>query len=329
MGDASGPIRVAVMGLGHIGREVVRAVLSSPGLELTAVIDSSPQLAGRPVSELVRGAPSLTIQPNAGRVLGGLRGGVLLLATGSRLRQVMPDLEAAARAGVHVVTTCEEFAFPWLIDEQRADALDRLATSRRCSLLGTGVNPGFVLDRLAATAAGVCGPVRHVNGERVVDLLTRRESLRRRAGLGLSEQEFERGLEAGELGHVGLDQSAALCAIGVGLDYDEFEDEVRPIIAEERLEGPVRLEPGQVAGIYHRVRCFAEGREVVDLELTLAAGVQAYDMLRIDAEPKVELRVSGGYAGDEATAWAVVNAVPRIVAAEPGILTVLELPAGR
>jgi 4-hydroxy-tetrahydrodipicolinate reductase len=331
MAKASGPIPVAIMGLGFIGREIARAALASPELALVAAVDSAPSLHHKPLAELVPGAPkSLRVEPDAARVLANLTGGVLLHATGSRFEEVYPQLEAAARCGVHVVSTCEELAFPWLHFEEKADALDRLAKSRKACLLGTGVNPGFVLDRLVATAGAVCGHVRHIHAVRVVDASGRREALQRRIGMGMSEDEFARRAEAGKLGHVGLEESAALCALGLGLDCDEFEEDVDALIADEDFAGVVPVKKGQVAGVYQRARGFLEGRQIVELELTIAAGVEeSYDLIELDAEPKVRLKVEGGYPGETATAWAVVNAAPRLLSAEPGLLTVLELPAGR
>lgn len=331
MAKGSGPIPVAIMGLGILGREIARAALASPELAVVAAVDSAPMLVGRTLSELVPGAPkSLRIEGDAARVLANLRGGVLLHATGSRFEAIYPQLEAAARCGIHVVSTCEELAFPWLHFEEKADALDHLAKSRGACILGAGVNPGFVLDRLVATAGAACGQVRSVHAVRVVDASLRREALQRRIGMGLSEDEFARRADAGELGHVGLEESAALCALGLGLDCDEFEEDVEALIAEEDSGGAVPVEKGRVAGIYQRARGFLEGRQVVDLELTIAAGVEeSYDLIELDAEPKVRLKVEGGYPGEVATAWSVVNAAPRMLAAEPGLLTVLELPAGR
>jgi hypothetical protein len=331
MAKGSGPIPVAIMGLGILGREIARAALASPELAVVAAVDSASTFVGKTLSELVPGAPkSLRIEGDAARVLANLRGGVLLHAIGSRFEAIYPQLEAAARCGIHVVSTCEELAFPWLHYEDKADALDHLAKSRGTCILGAGVNPGFVLDRLVATAGAACGQVRSVHAVRVVDASLRREALQRRIGMGLSEDEFARRADAGELGHVGLEESAALCALGLGLDCDEFEEDVEALIAEEDSGGAFPVEKGQVAGIYQRARGFLEGRQVVDLELTIAAGVEeSYDLIELDAEPKVRLKVEGGYPGEVATAWSVVNAAPRMLAAEPGLLTVLELPAGR
>ncbi len=329
MRKPSDEVPVAVMGLGQIGREIARAALASPDVKLVAAVDADPRIAGRPLSDFVPGAPAiLRVDGDAGLALSRLKGGVLLLATGSRFEQVRPQIEAAVKAGVHVISTCEELVFPWLNHEEDADALSALAERHDVSVLGTGVNPGFVLDRLVATAGAVCGRIRSVKATRVVDASTRREALQRKIGAGLTEEEFEKKVENGELGHVGLGESAALAVVGLGLDYDELEEEIVPVLAEEDLGETVKA--GQVAGIYQRARGFLEGQEIVDLELTIAFGVdESYDEIHIEAEPPVHLRVEGGYAGDAATAWAAVNAVSRIVQAEPGILTVLELPAGR
>ena len=332
MGKESGPIRVAVLGLGFNGRLVARNVLQSPELSLIGAVDADRALAGRPLAELLPQAPKdLRIESDLAPLLKRLNGGVLLHAGGARFEEALPVLEAAARAGVHVVSTCAELAFPWLHYEQKAQALDQLASSREVVILGTGLNPGFVLDRLVATAGAACGPVNHIFAERLVDVgAAPREELRRQIGLGLSEQELETKIDTGEIGHVGLAESAALATVGLGLDFDEIEEELVPVLAEEDLPGSPGVKKGQVAGLFQRARGFLEDREIVCLELTIAAGLdESHDLVRLEAEPPVELVVKGGYAEEEASAWAVVNAVARIVSAEPGLLTVLELPAGR
>jgi 2,4-diaminopentanoate dehydrogenase len=173
--------------------------------------------------------------------------------------------------------------------------------------------------------------VRHAFGERIFDVRTRREALQRKVGAGLTESEFEARADREELGHMGLAESCALAALGLGLDCDEVEEELVPVIAEEEITGAAMPIPkGFVAGVFQRVRGFSEGREVICLEVTIAAGAEnSGDRIRIDAEPPVELEIRGGIAGDLATAWAMVNAVPSVVRADPGLLTVLDLPTGR
>ena len=327
-----GAVPVVVMGLGFIGQEIAKAAHASPEVRLVGAVDRSPLLVGRKVGELI-GVPSVAFQVSAelDEALGRHRGAVLLHATGSQLPQVMEQLLEAIRAGVSVVSTCEELAFPYLRHPQLAERLEREAKKANVSVLGTGVNPGFVLDRLVATAGQVCARVRRVSALRVVDARTRREALQRKIGAGLKEEEFIQLMEKDQIGHIGLAESAALCALGLGIECDDFEEEIAPMIADEDISGAAFPVPkGRVAGIHQSAVGLQGEQEKVRLELTLAVGAEnPRDAISIESEPSIELEVKGGVAGDRATANLVVNAAPRMTSADRGLLTVLELPAGR
>lgn len=333
MGNApEGPVPVVVMGLGFIGQQLVRAVLASPEVVLVGAVDTHPQLVGKKVGDIVaNAAANLRVSADLASALGKTKGAVLLHATGSRLPEVADQILDAVKQGCHVVSSCEELAFPWFKHPELAEKLDDAASRANVAVLGTGVNPGFVLDRLVGTLGQVCGPIRHVRADRVVDARTRREALQRKVGAGLSEEAFETLAEKDQLGHVGLVESAALAALSLGMDCDDFEEEIAPVIAEEDIEGgafPVKK--GKVAGIWQTAVALEDGQERVRLELTIAVGADnPGDRVVIDADPRVELEIKGGVAGDQATANLMVNAAPRVSAAEPGLLTVLELPAGR
>jgi 2,4-diaminopentanoate dehydrogenase len=324
-------IPVVVMGLGDIGRAVAQAALGHPRLSLVGVVDLAPQLHGRTLDELGVTGTRLRVEPTLAAVAAQAKGGAVLLCTSSKVEQVASQLEEAFRARLSVISTCEELTYPWLYHAEIAERLEAGARKAGVQVLGTGVNPGFVLDRLVATAAALIGEVRHVFAERVVDVRRRRPALQRKVGAGISEAEFDALAERDAIGHVGLAESCALAALGVGLDVDEVEEELTPVIAEEDVTGgAVPVKAGQVAGVFQRACGFVDGTEVVRVELTIAAGAEPVgDRIRIQGEPAVELEVKGGYPGDQATAWAVVNAVPSVVDSEPGLLTVLDLPAGR
>jgi 4-hydroxy-tetrahydrodipicolinate reductase len=325
-------IPVVLMGLGEIGQAIARAALVRPELRIVGAVDPDPSRAGRALSEVVgASAPDVPVTSRLLReVAAAAEGGVVLQATQSRFETVLPDIDEAVRAGLHVVSTCEELAWPWLNHEEAAAALDRLCHEMNVAVLGTGVNPGFVLDRLPATLAHVTGRVRHLRGVRVVDASRRRAALQRKIGAGLTEQAFHDAAERGDIGHVGLAESAAMAAEScVGVDEYEVEEEIFPLVAEEDADGPVPVRRGQVAGLQHLARVFAEAREVVRLELTIAVGAQdPRDELVLDADPPVHLVIPGGIAGDAATVHAVLNAVPALVELR-GLVSVLDLPAGR
>jgi hypothetical protein len=324
-------IPVVLMGLGEVGRAIALAALARPELRVVGAVDPHPEIAGRRLADVLGlAAPDLAVVEDFDDVARLARGGVLLLATHSRFDEVLPDLQAAVRAGLSVVSTCEELAWPWLAHRDEAAALDALCHDRNVAVLGTGVNPGFVLDRLPALLAHVTGPVRHVRATRVVDASRRRAALQRKIGAGLTEQAFHDAAERGEVGHVGLSESAALVAEGcLGLEDYEVDEDIVPLVAEEDADGPVPVRRGQVAGVQHVARLFAEdGREVVHLDLTIAIGAEdPRDEVSLDADPPVRLVIPGGIAGDAATAHAVVNAVPALVELR-GVVSVLDLPVG-
>ncbi|WP_242341402.1 MULTISPECIES: dihydrodipicolinate reductase [Anaeromyxobacter] len=322
-----GVIPVVLAGLGETGRAIARAVVLRDDLEIVAAVDPDAALAGQPLDELVGApAPELRVESDLAEALARAKGGVLLHSGTSRLEEALPDLRAAVRAGVHVVSTCEELVNPALDSAEDAEALDRLCEQRGVAVVATGVAPGFVLDRLPAFLSQVAGPVRHVRVIRVVDVTAGSGALRQKAGLGLAEDAFDEALERGEIGQPGLAQSAALLAEScAGADEYEVDEEIVPLLAEE--DGAVGR--GEVAGVQQVARVFAEDREVVRLELVLQAGAEdPRDEVELDADPPLRLIIPGGVPGEVGTAHAVVNAIPAVLERQ-GLLTVLDLPAGR
>jgi 4-hydroxy-tetrahydrodipicolinate reductase len=326
-------IPVVLMGLGTIGRAVARAALSKPELEIVAALDLDASRVGRKLSEVVDApAPDLVVGGDAAQGLKKATGGVMLHATFSRLDRVEGELAQALSAGVSVVSTCEELSYPWLRNPEIAGRLDRIAEKRKVALLGTGANPGFVLDRLPATLGQVVGPVDRVRALRVVDARTRRAQLQRKVGAGLNEEEFDQGVEDGTVGHVGLMESAALAALGVGLEVDEVDESIDPVEADDDMhgEGGLFVPKGGIVGVRQVARAFHDHKEVAQLELIIALGApDPRDEIEIVSNPGVRLVIPGGIPGDSATAWAVAHAAPLVPGAEPGLISVLDLPAGR
>ncbi len=320
------------MGLGTIGREIAKAAVSKPELEIVAALDLDSSRVGKSLPDVLGApAPDVYVTSDMTAALHRASGGVLLHATGSRLEKVAHEIEAAIGAGIAVVSTCEELAYPWLRNAAVAEKLDRAAAKKKVAVLGTGVNPGFVLDRLVATLGGAVGKVDRVRGVRVIDARTRRETLQRKIGAGLSPKNFDELVDRGEVGHVGLMESAALAALGVGLEVDEVDEEIEPFEAPFDVEGIGLFVPkGGVAGVHQVARAFKDGREVARLEVIIALGApDPHDLIEISGDPPLRCRIEGGVPGDRATVWTVVHAAPLVRGAEPGLMTVLDLPAGR
>ncbi len=323
--------RVALVGLGPIGLEVGKALIGRRGIEILGAADPAPHLAGRSLAEALgaAAAPALPVDGDAAALYARSAGSrqkrdVVLLCTGSRLESVVPQIEQALDAGFHVVSTCEELSYPELKHAALARRIDQKARSRGVAALGTGVNPGLVMDRLALAAAAACVRVDRVKVTRVVDAAKRRGPLRAKVGAGLSREEFAAGVASRKLGHVGLSESAAIIAIGLGLPIHEITETIEPVIAEKETDG---VEPGRVLGL-HQIALVQAGDEVrVALDLTMAVGVaDPADTIEIEGDPPVHLRVSGGFHGDRATVGCVVNAIPFLGNAASGLHTVVTLP---
>lgn len=313
--------RTTHIGLGPIGQAIARLAACRRDVVPVAAADLSSELAGRDLYELVgvEGPAPVRIAGDAAQAL-ATPADVALYATGSYLEDVVPQLLQAVRAGRNVISTCEELAYPWRTRPELAAELDREARRAGVTVLGTGINPGFVLDTLAVCLSGACGQVRRIEAARVVDVSRRREQLQRKVGVGLPLEEFVRRVTAGRFGHVGLSESAWLIAQGLGWELEELRETIEPVPGEN----------GTARGARQVLTAKAAGREVLRLSVEMAVGAKRpRDELRIDGDPPVRMVIGGGVPGDVATAAVVINCIPAVVAHEAGLVTMLDLPVPR
>ena len=310
--------RVVSYGLGPIGLGVAEILLQR-GYEFAGAVDTDPAKAGRPLRELLPGAPSgVVIAPS----IGDLRGhgaDVVVHSTQSRLHHVLPQLHPLLEAEWNVISTCEELSYPWYGYPDDARDLDRSARAHGVRLLGTGVNPGFVMDLLPVVLTMPCREVRRITVTRVVDARQRRLPLQRKVGAGLSPDEFAAGVAAGRIAHVGLPESVAMLAAAVGWAVDSITETIDPVLDAE----------GVVRGLHQICRGIMRGQTAsIMLDLTMAVGADdPRDEIRIDGVPPIHATIHGGVQGDQATCAIVANTLPRLLAAPPGLVTAIELPA--
>jgi 4-hydroxy-tetrahydrodipicolinate reductase len=319
MTTAAPSIRVAIVGLGSIGREVLAAVRARPGLDLVGVAD--PAFAGRDAGEVSGLEPcGVTVTADVASALAN-GAEVALVLSASGVADVIPAIEAAAAAGADVVSTTEDLSCADFATPELARKIDATARAAGITVVGTGVNPGFVMDRLPVTLSKVCVRVDRIEVTRVVDVATRRAPLRAKVGVGLTPDEFDAGVAARRLSHRGLPESCALIGIGLGRRFDRVQSTIEPVI-EER---PGVL-PGRVAGLRQTAIGMLGGREIACLRLEMSLGApNPHDRVRIEGEPPLDVLIQGGTAGDPATVGAVLSAIEPTMAAGPGLKTVLDL----
>lgn len=316
-------ISVAQYGIGPIGAEIARVLLTKPWVKLVAAVDIDPNKIGKDLGDVI----------GLGRKVGVVvtpdlqgKADVVCHSTGSRLREVADQLESLLSRGSHVVSTCEELSFP--LDVEIRERLQHVARTANVALLGTGVNPGFVMDKLPLTITSVCQDVKSVEIIRIQNASTRREPLQRKVGAGMTVDEFRAAVAAGKIKHMGLKESLILVGNGLGVEFDSVTDEkIEPIVADREIKTQyLSVAPGQVAGVHQTI--YGKGRIDVSLELRMYVGAEdvAADRVIVHGIPDVEMTIKGGVHGDRATAAMVVNCIPRIVQARHGVLTMDDIP---
>jgi hypothetical protein len=323
-------IRVVQFGVGPIGASIARLMRQKASLEIVSAIDRDPAKAGRDLGEVVGAADApwgVSISADARGVL-ERPVDVVVHSTSSYLASVMDQLLECLAAGCCVVSTCEELAYPFRKHPDLSAKLDAAAKDEGVALVGTGVNPGFVLDKLVLTLSAVSQRVDSVRAVRVVDASKRRLPLQKKIGAGMTPEEFRAQVDAGVIKHHGLPESVAMVADGLGFTIDDISETIEPVIAQESVKTEfLEVAAGQVAGVHQVARGTAGGEERIFLELRMYVGAkQPADTIELKGEPNLSLVIPGGTHGDVATAAVVVNTIPAIVAAPAGLRTSRDLP---
>ena len=326
-------VRVVSLGLGPIGLAAARLSLQKRSLQLVGAVDVDPAKVGKDLGELTElgRTTGITVEDDLGVALDRLRPHAVLHCTSSFMPTVKEQLLAVMAKGANVVSSTEELLVPDHQHPELAAELDTAAKGAGVTILGTGVNPGFAMDFIAVIASAVTFDVQSVKCVRVVDAATRRLPLQRKVGAGLSESEFEKQLETGKFGHIGMRESVALVARGLGFDVDRIEHTVEPVLAPEDHKTPfLVVKEGEVAGIRNHGYGYVGKRAVVHLDLSMYVGApDPHDAVELESDPKIQLRFPDGIPGDQATAAILVNSVHGAVAAGSGLRTVLEVPPPR
>ena len=324
-------IRTIHYGVGAIGAEVVRFCLNRPEIEIVGAIDAHPSKAGLDLGEAASAGRTLgiTVAYEPEPLLKDVYADVVIHSTGSSLTTVYPQVMSIISSEKSVISSCEEMAFPWVRYPEISHKLDRRARETGVRVLGTGVNPGFVMDFLPLVLATTCQQVRSIRVERVVDVASRRMNLQRKVGVGLSLEGFRRGADDGTVGHMGFRESLFMIADSMGWRLDDVTETLEPVVAKRRYKTEYfSVERGFVRGLRQSVRGVSGGREVVRLDLEMSLGAQdPRDVIRIEGTPPVEVRIPGSLPGDQATAAIITNCIPAVVRSRAvGLLSMRDLP---
>lgn len=317
----SASVKVMVFGLGYIGRMVVEAIQSenpfwNRKLELVGAIDIVPESRQWAEKKGVRAFQSL------GDLLANVKPDVCIHTTASSLAIVVAQLKEIVAAKIPVVSSSEELFFPWVANPRIASEVDELCRENGVAVMGTGVNPGFVMDVLPAICMQAVHTVDLVRVERVVDASTRRLPLQRKIGAGLDEPTFMSYVETKRIGHVGLIESLDFLASHMGLKLTHREQEITPVIAPKAMKiHTAQIKKGQVCGLRHKAWGEIDRKKVLELDLIISLGAEhPGDRILIKGNPSLSISIEGGTPGDPATVAALVRGIPIVLQAKPGIV---------
>jgi 4-hydroxy-tetrahydrodipicolinate reductase len=329
-------IKVAVWGTGMMGQGLLGFLLDRPNdVELVGAIVTNPAKEGKTVGELLGRDCDVEMTTDYAAVLAE-KPDVVCICTQSNLDEITSQVEPCMRAGANVLCIAETLAYPWASDEEWADRIEELAQEYDVSIMGTGINPGFILDAMIVAWTSICLRVDKIEAQRVNDLSPFGPTVMASQGVGTTVEQFEAGVADGTIvGHIGFPESIGLIADALGWTIDRIEETREPIVTTvERSTPHVTVKPGDVAG------CKQIGRGYVGDELKIELihpqqihpemeGVSTGDYIKIYGDPEVNMVNSPEIPGGKGTYASTGNYIPMLVDAPAGLLTVVDMPIPR
>lgn len=320
-------INVVQYGVGAIGSQIAKLVLGREGLKLVGAVDKDKKKVGRDLGELLGKNKKTGVKiTDSFRDILTFEPDIILHSTSSHIETMSAQIEEIVGAGIDVISTAEELAYPFLKQPEKSAKIDKLARGNETTVLGTGVNPGFIMDLLPLVTTGACQAITNIKVKRIVNAKDRRKPLQEKIGVGLFPKEFDQKIKAGG-GHVGLVESVALIAKGLNWELDDIKETIEPVIATTTIEAEaIEVKEGKVIGLNQVGTGMMGEKEVITLDLRMYLGADSQDQITISGIPDIKASIKGGIHGDIATPAVVVNSIPQVLSASPGLLTILDLP---
>ena len=331
-------VKVIIWGLGAMGSGIADMLLKKKGVEIVGVVGRGAKLGtsmydyiktprgDRP--DVIIGTPEEVIKEGCADVV--------MLCTDSFTRTAFDKTKFILERKINCITSAEEMAYPQAQEPELAKQLDEIAKQNGVSVLGTGINPGLIMDLLVVVMTGCCEEVEHITARRVNSLSPFGPAVMREQGIGITVEEFKRGVETGELsGHVGFPESIRMIADAIGWKVDKIEQSMEPIVTDVDRKAPHGFaKAGDVAG------CAMKGFGYVDGEIKIEmdhpqqiepeqVGVTTGDYVIIKGNPNINLVNSPEVPGGIGTIAMCVNMIPHVINARPGLVTMIDLPVPR
>ncbi|MGY5854162.1 MAG: hypothetical protein RTU92_11385 [Candidatus Thorarchaeota archaeon] len=320
-----------------MGKSIAKAILERENLRLVGLIEINPTLTGKTVEESL--TSDMRSKTKIHRNLESFTSeftdsvNVVVIATSSALDIVKPTIIECMKQGMHVISICEELSFPYSRHPELSKEIDDAATKFNRTVLGTGINPGYLMDLLPIVLSAPCQTVETITVTRHMNSSHRRFSFQKKIGTGMTQGEFRKNIDEGHItGHVGLVESIRMIDDALNLGLDKIE-ELPPeaVIAEDEITNSFfTIKKGDVLGLKSRGIGSKDGDAIVKLDfLAYAEASPQYDEVIIEGIPRIHQRIEGGVQGDYATIGMILNLIPLIETVDPGLVTMKDIPVPR
>jgi len=332
-------VKVIIWGLGAMGGGMADMLLKKKGVDIVGVIGRGAKL-GKSMYDFIKtergDRPDVLIQ-SEDELLKEKAADVVLLCTDSFTKEAFPRIKRIIENKMNVVSSAEEMAYPQAQSPELAQEIDILAKENGVTVLGTGINPGLIMDLLVVLMTGCCEEVDHIVSRRVNSLSPFGPVVMHEQGIGITVDEFKEGVKTGRLsGHVGFHESIRMITDAIGWELSApVTQSMEPIVTDVDRKSPYGFaKAGDVAG------CAMKGFGYVDGELKVEmdhpqqiepeqVGVQTGDYVIIKGTPNVNMVNSPEVPGGIGTIAMCVNMIPQTINAEPGLKTMIDLPVPR
>ena len=334
--------RVVQWATGRVGASSLRELIRSPQMELVGVYVHSAAKEGRDAGELCGLPPvGVTATRNIDRIIALKPDCIVAMQEGCNLEDVCRFLEA----GINIATSRVDFLEPDRMDPEVRRRTQEACLKGRASIHATGASPGFSSEALPLVAASMSRRMDCMTIDEFADIPASCPDVQVVEGMGFGRQPGQK-FDPHLLAHIshGFVQSVNLTAKALSLPLDSFDVFGETANAKERflLPGGTPIEKGTVAAQRISVFGIRTGKPIIRYRLNWYCTTNVdedWDLrksgwrLLIEGETPIDISVTFPVAADQIspamaaiTAYRVINAVPYVCAAEPGIRTTADLP---
>ena len=333
-------VKVAIWGFGAMGSGMAKMILNKKGFDIVGVCDFYDQIVGKSIFEVLKiknpYVHDVLITNDIDGLLKNNKIDIVLLATDSYTASAFPKIKKIVENGINVISTAEEMSFPEANEPLLAKEIDDLAKAYNVTVLGTGVNPGMMMDLLAICISGVNENIKEFEISRINSLSPFGKTVMEEQGVGLTLKDFNDKMAKDEIaGHVGFKESAYMIAKAMGLNVIDFKQSMKPIVTSFDRKSPHGFaKAGDVCGVEMSAEAMLEN----DIKIKLyhpqqiepeMAGVSTGDYIKIYGKPEINLANVPEVEGGIGTIAICVNMIPHVINAKPGLVTMIDLPVPR